>query len=197
MESNKDEVKPEEPIDTNIIEGEVDQEKKKKKKKKNKNKDKAEDEEHLDQLIEKTDKVTVEEEKKGGEENEEEGDQETGDKKKKKKRNKKKGTQYGPCEQDNSEIRLLGSWSASDTWKQSVDYSIPISKQFPDLGSGNHKYPEGEWMEHPSSTGKIPIDFNLGRSTAQECRARDNLHSSAVNDLRQAAECHRQTRKFT
>jgi hypothetical protein len=40
---------------------------------------------------------------------------------------KKKKKEYAPREQDNSEIRLLGSWSPGD-WKQTVDYSIPVSQ---------------------------------------------------------------------
>jgi len=38
---------------------------------------------------------------------------------------KKAAVVYAPREQDNSYIRMLGSWSAGD-WKQTVDYSIPV-----------------------------------------------------------------------
>ena len=94
----------------------------------------------------------------------EDGDgDEGGEKKKKKKRNKKKGKNYGPREQDNSDIRLLGSWTASDNWKQSIEYSNPILKQFPDMN-----FPEGEMMNHPG-------DFNLKRITDAEYRAKDRL----------------------
>lgn len=34
---------------------------------------------------------------------------------------------YCSKEQDNSELRLLGSWKASDTWKQTIDYTVPVS----------------------------------------------------------------------
>lgn len=44
-------------------------------------------------------------------------------------------------------------------------------------------------MEHPG-------DFNLKRTTDAEYRSKDLLCASQVNDLRRAAECHRQTRKY-
>lgn len=43
-------------------------------------------------------------------------------------------------------------------------------------------------MEHPG-------DWNLKRTTDAEYRAKDRLMESQVNDLRRAAECHRQVRK--
>ena len=54
----------------------------------------------------------------------------------KKKRNKKKknkggaggGPPLGKREQDNSELRMLGSWKAGAEWKQTVDYTIPVSQ---------------------------------------------------------------------
>ena len=44
-------------------------------------------------------------------------------------------------------------------------------------------------MDHPN-------DFNTFRTTDAECRSRNQLHASKVNDLRKAAECHRQVRKY-
>ena len=41
-----------------------------------------------------------------------------------------------------------------------------------------------------------PFDFNTHRTTDAEVRARDRLHESRIQDLRKAAECHRQTRKM-
>jgi methionyl aminopeptidase len=41
-----------------------------------------------------------------------------------------------------------------------------------------------------------PGDFNLMRTTDAEFRAKDRLYATKVNDLRQAAECHRQVRKY-
>ena len=78
---------------------------------------------------------------------------------------------------------MLGNWAEGD-WKQKADYSIPVSKQFAD-----GVFPEGEFMNHP-------WNFNSKRTTDEEYRHRDRLHDSKVNDLRKAAECHRQVRKF-
>jgi len=44
-------------------------------------------------------------------------------------------------------------------------------------------------MDHPG-------DFNMFRTTDAEVRGRDRIHESRVNDLRKAAECHRQVRKY-
>jgi methionyl aminopeptidase len=44
-------------------------------------------------------------------------------------------------------------------------------------------------MDHPG-------DFNTKRTTDAEYRAKDRLMESQVNDLRRAAECHRQVRKM-
>jgi len=41
-----------------------------------------------------------------------------------------------------------------------------------------------------------PGDFNTKRTTDAEYRDKDKLHSSRINDLRKAAECHRQVRKM-
>ena len=171
-----------------IVDGEEQEKKKKKKKKKNKKAAVGEEGENEEKP------QAEEEEKKGDAEDKEEGEEDgaeegtDGPAKKKKKRNKKKKggapiANPGVREQDNSYLRLLGSWAASDTWKQSVDYTVPVSAQFP-----NKKFPEGEWMNHPG-------DFNTKRTTDTEYRSKDLLHSSKVNDLRKAAECHRQVRK--
>lgn len=61
---------------------------------------------------------------------------------------------------------MLGSWKASDNWKQTVDYSIPISQQFPDKN-----YPIGEIMDHPG-------DFNMKRTSNAEYKDRDRLYDS-------------------
>jgi len=44
-------------------------------------------------------------------------------------------------------------------------------------------------MEHPG-------DFNTKRTTNAEYREKDKLMDSQINDLRKAAECHRQVRKM-
>jgi methionyl aminopeptidase len=63
-----------------------------------------------------------------------------------------------------------------------LDYSIPISQQFPDK-----VYPMGEIMDHPG-------DFNMKRTSNAEYR--DRLYDSLISNLRKAAECHRQVRKM-
>ena len=45
-------------------------------------------------------------------------------------------------------------------------------------------------MEHPG-------DFNTQRITDKEYRDKDKLCADQVNDLRRAAECHRQVRKMS
>ncbi|XP_048740273.1 methionine aminopeptidase 2-like [Ostrea edulis] len=66
--------------------------------------------------------------------------------------------------------------------------SIPISELFP---GGN--FPEGEIMEYPavqdSTTAK-------DRMTNEEKRALDRANSYIYQEIRQAAEAHRQTRKY-
>ena len=91
--------------------------------------------------------------------------------------------ELGVRDQDNSELRLLGSW-APGPWKQSIDYTIPVNVQ---EKSNNYKYAAGEWMDHPG-------DANVHRKTDKECAERDKLSASRVSDLRRAAECHRQVR---
>ena len=97
----------------------------KKKKKRNKKKKKADGEgddlgaDTLDETASKPSQAAAandEEEVKNDEEEGEAGEGEAAKKKKKKKSKKGKGTQYAPREQDNSEIRMLGSWGPGE-WK--------------------------------------------------------------------------------
>ncbi|CAF1492165.1 unnamed protein product [Adineta ricciae] len=70
--------------------------------------------------------------------------------------------------------------------------SIPICELFPD---GN--FPEGQILEHP--TPKVPpTDGSLAvnRMTSEEKRMLDLAQTEIYRELRQAAECHRQTRKW-
>lgn len=66
----------------------------------------------------------------------------------------------------------------------------PIAEQFPD---GN--FPEGEVVKHP-----IPKDVDertaKDRFTNEEKRALDRMHTDIYNELRHAAEAHRQTRQY-
>uniref|UniRef100_A0A182JDT8 Methionine aminopeptidase 2 n=1 Tax=Anopheles atroparvus TaxID=41427 RepID=A0A182JDT8_ANOAO len=63
--------------------------------------------------------------------------------------------------------------------------SVPISEQFPD-----GKFPEGQIMQYPDSTTA------KDRFTSEEKRALDRMHLDIYNELRQAAEAHRQTRQY-
>ena len=90
----------------------------------------------------------------------------------------------GTREQSNAELRLLGDW-APGPWKQTVDYTIPVSQQFPD---GN--FPTGQIMEHNG-------DHNNFRISSAECRAKEQaLFEDDYKKLRRAAEVHRQVRKY-
>jgi len=119
-----------------------------------------------------------------------EGEGEPKKKKNKKKKKKKDGAGDDDIlaivldkrEQDNSRFRMLGSWSAGE-WKQTNPPTIPVSQQF----EKGH-FPIGEIQEHH-------FDFNTHRIGSEELRARERLFESDYDDLRRAAEVHRQTRK--
>lgn len=70
--------------------------------------------------------------------------------------------------------------------KQTDPPTIPIAQLYPD---GN--FPEGEIMKHP------PVDDTTAkdRFTSEEKKALDRAHLDIYNELRQAAEAHRQTRQ--
>lgn len=89
-----------------------------------------------------------------------------GAKKKKKKRNNKKKT-------------------AGGAGGKLVAPSVPIVEQFKD-----GKYPEGEIMQYPDATTA------KDRFTSEEKRALDRMHLDIYNELRLAAEAHRQTRQY-
>uniref|UniRef100_A0A2M3Z043 Methionine aminopeptidase 2 n=1 Tax=Anopheles braziliensis TaxID=58242 RepID=A0A2M3Z043_9DIPT len=102
-----------------------------------------------------------------------------GAKKKKKKRNKKKGGAGGGA---------TGAGGATATGGGNVKLtapSVPVSEQFPD-----GKYPEGQIMQYPDSTTA------KDRFTSEEKRALDRMQLDIYNELRQAAEAHRQTRQY-
>lgn len=89
-----------------------------------------------------------------------------GAKKKKKKRNNKKK-------------------AAGGAGGKLVAPSVPIVEQFKD-----GKYPEGEIMQYPDATTA------KDRFTSEEKRALDRMHLDIYNELRLAAEAHRQTRQY-
>ncbi|XP_026328259.1 methionine aminopeptidase 2 [Hyposmocoma kahamanoa] len=92
------------------------------------------------------------------------------EKKKKKKKNKSKGK--GPSKQ------------------QSNPPTIPIAELFPD---GN--YPEGQIMEHGKAEG-IDERTAKDRFSSEEKRALDRMQNDIYQEVRHAAEAHRQTRKY-
>lgn len=68
--------------------------------------------------------------------------------------------------------------------------SLPISQLYPD---GN--FPEGEIMQYPVVKDKDDRTAQ-DRFTSEEKRALDRMHNDIYNELRQAAEAHRQTRQY-
>ncbi|XP_063230121.1 methionine aminopeptidase 2 isoform X2 [Bacillus rossius redtenbacheri] len=71
--------------------------------------------------------------------------------------------------------------------QQTSPPTVPISELFPDA-----VFPVGEIMEHPAvSSSQTAKD----RFTSEEKRALDRLHNDIYNEVRQAAEAHRQTRR--
>lgn len=80
--------------------------------------------------------------------------------------------------------RLIGNWRSEHQYGQTTPPSVPVAVLFK-----NSSYPEGEIMECPIG--------NAERVSAQEYRERDRIMNDVVQDLRRAAECHRQVRKYT
>ncbi|KXJ25397.1 methionine aminopeptidase 2B [Exaiptasia diaphana] len=81
-----------------------------------------------------------------------------------------------------------GSASQGETNKpaatqQTDPPTVPISQLFP-----NNNYPIGELMSYK--------DDNLWRETSEEKKALDRMHDDILADVRQAAEAHRQVRKY-
>lgn len=97
------------------------------------------------------------------------------DKKKKKKKNKNKSK------------AKTGAPVSESVNGQTNPPSIAIAKLYPD---GN--YPEGEILMHPTFTDDRKAK---DRFTSEEKRALDRLHTDTYNELRLAAEAHRQTRQ--
>lgn len=105
------------------------------------------------------------------------GNPEAGDadkKKKKKKKNKAKSAAGAPT--TNAAAPIGGPPKLS------------IAEQFT-----SHVYPEGEIQQHPKFTDdRMAKD----RFTSEEKRALDRCHNDIYNELRHAAEAHRQTRQY-
>ncbi|XP_045764257.1 methionine aminopeptidase 2 [Maniola jurtina] len=130
-------------------------------------------------------------------------------KKKKKKKNKKTaGTEIEndsevsekvqtlPLEENNEDgdkkkKKKNKSKSNKSTGKVQTDPpTIPIGELFPD---GN--FPEGQIMDHGPAEG-IDDRTAKDRFSSEEKRALDKMHNYIYQEIRQAAEAHRQTRKY-
>lgn len=101
----------------------------------------------------------------------------TGDADKKKKKKKNKSKSKGKS----GETKVVDG-------QQTNPPSIPIAKLYPD---GN--YPEGEIQMHPTFTDDRKAK---DRFTSEEKRALDRAENDIYNELRLAAEAHRQTRQY-
>ncbi|XP_028161761.1 methionine aminopeptidase 2 [Ostrinia furnacalis] len=98
------------------------------------------------------------------------GDAEADDKKKKKKKNRSKGGKGSGKEQTNPP-------------------TIPIAELYPDSN-----FPEGQIMEHGPAEG-IDERTAKDRFSSEEKRALDRMQQDIYQEIRHAAEAHRQTRK--
>ena len=78
-----------------------------------------------------------------------------------------------------------GSKSATTPTEQTDPPTVPVRLLFP-----RGTYPEGEWQSYAINND------NLWRETAAEKREMDRLQWDMINEVRQAAEVHRQVRKF-
>ncbi len=123
-----------------------------------------------------------------------------GKKKKKKKKSKKKagaaadgaagsanGNSVGAAgsaapSSNGSGATKLPALKPGEKYEQTSPPTIPVRLLFPD-----GKYPEGEWQSYK--------DDNLWRETSAEKRALDRLNWDMLNEVRRAAEVHRQVRK--
>ncbi|KNC96080.1 methionine aminopeptidase 2B [Spizellomyces punctatus DAOM BR117] len=93
----------------------------------------------------------------------------------KKKKKKKKPKKKKPASES--------SVTAAGNPVQTEPPSIPVSKFFPD-----GVYPEGELVEYK--------DDNAYRTTSEEKRYLERMQNDMYNDLRKAAEVHRQVRRY-
>ena len=116
-----------------------------------------------------------------------EGDvQEPSQANKKKKNKKKKATENGVNEDDGSTVDKKTSQSKSTV--QSDPPRVAISNLFPD-----GQFPVGQIMDHPIGESDTTAK---NRFNSEEARALDRINLDMYNEVRQAAEAHRQTRQY-
>lgn len=101
----------------------------------------------------------------------------------KKLKEKLKPTLHTNEEQDNSHIRLLKNWPKEENTLQTSPPTIPLALIFK-----NGTYPVGEIQEYRNAV--------LSGKSMEELKERERLLEDDYEDLRKAAECHRQVRKY-
>ncbi|CAG4937315.1 unnamed protein product [Colias eurytheme] len=133
-------------------------------------------------------------------------------KKKKKKKKKKTGTEEVPAENNEEGLEKQAqalsvennigdgeekkkkkknkNKNKNATKAQTNPPTIPIAELFPD---GN--FPEGQIMEHGPAEG-IDERTAKDRFSSEEKRALDRMHQDIYQEIRHAAEAHRQTRQY-
>ncbi|CRG95849.1 methionine aminopeptidase 2, putative [Plasmodium gallinaceum] len=85
-------------------------------------------------------------------------------------------------EQNNSHIRLLKNWPQVEKSFQTNPPTVPIELLFQ-----NQNYPVGEILDYK---------YVLSGKSLQEKKEREKISMDYYEDLRKAAECHRQVRKY-
>ena len=159
---------------------------------------KTEDLDDIDAIVNSIENVSVEKskkkknKKKGGQEsinndaiktettaNGEAADTNTTEPSQSKKKKKKKAT--------SEEAVVNGASSAGKAAVQTVPPTVPVSQLFP-----GGQFPVGQMMDHPIAQSDTTAK---NRFNSEEARAVDRLQLDMYNEVRQAAEAHRQTRQ--
>ena len=104
----------------------------------------------------------------------------------KKKKNKKKTN--NASEENNDVKNEPKKEGKKKTTVQTDPPTVPISQLFP-----NGQFPVGQIMDHPIGQSDTTAK---NRFNSEEARALDRLHIDMYNEVRQAAEAHRQTRQY-
>lgn len=86
--------------------------------------------------------------------------------------------------QSNSHLRRVGDWPAVATTKQTLPPTVPVDKAY-----SKGSFPLGEILEHPGAN-------NQARISGEEYRDKERKQNVNYDDIRRAAEAHRQTRKY-
>mmetsp|Transcript_55992 Transcript_55992/g.157778 ORF Transcript_55992/g.157778 Transcript_55992/m.157778 type:complete len:540 (-) Transcript_55992:39-1658(-) len=85
--------------------------------------------------------------------------------------------------QDNSTLRKLREWLAVENSRQCPEMTTPVVEQYPE-----GDYPTGQIQEY--------IGGNAYRTTSAEKRELERLNQYDYENIRRAAECHRQVRRY-